>query len=137
MEKAGVQLPEGFLKRWLKASNEKVTDEQFEAEFPRFLEDFRWQLVRGAFMKQYGFKVTKEDVEDAAKAYVTYQYAMYGMGNVPEEILKNSVEQVLADGKQTDRLVEQVEDSKVLAKLKEEITISPKKITSEKVRELK
>ncbi|MCR5561496.1 MAG: trigger factor family protein [Bacteroidales bacterium] len=137
VEKAKVQLPEAFLKRWLKASNEKVTDEQFEAEFPRFLEDFRWQLVRGAFMKLYGFKIEKKDIEDAARAYVTYQYAMYGMGNVPEDIIKNSVEQMLADGKQTDRLIEQVEDSKVLAKLKEEITIAPKKITSEKFRELK
>lgn len=137
VEKAKVQLPEAFLKRWLKTSNEKVTDEQFEAEFPRFLEDFRWQLVRGAFMKLYGFKIEKKDIEDAARAYVTYQYAMYGMGNVPEDIIKNSVEQMLADGKQTDRLIEQVEDSKVLAKLKEEITITPKKITSEKFRELK
>ena len=137
VEKAAVQLPEAFLKRWLASTNEKVTPEQLEEEFPRFLEDFRWQLVRGAFMKNYGFKIEKSDLEEAAKAYVTYQYAMYGMGNVPEDIINNSVQQMMADSKQIDRLAEQVEDNKVISRLKEEITIAAKKITAEKFRELK
>ena len=88
-------------------------------------------------MKQFGFKIEKADLEDAAKAYITYQYAMYGMGNVPEDIIKNSVQQMMSDSKQIDRLAEQVEDNKVITKLKEEITIASKKITSEKFRELK
>ena len=137
VEKAAVALPEAFLKRWLSESNKEVKPEQFEEEFPRFLEDFRWQLVRGAFMKLWGFKIEKADLEDAAKAYVTYQYAMYGMGNVPEDIINNSVQQMMSDSKQIDRLAEQVEDNKVISKLKEEITIASKKITSEKFRELK
>lgn len=137
VQKAALELPEAFLKRWLAVSNEKLKPEDLDKEFPGFLEDFRWQLVRSHFMKKFGFKIEKSDLEDAAKAYVTYQYAMYGMGGVPEEIIKNSVDQMLADGKQIDRLAEQVEDSKVLAKLKELITINTKKITSEKFRELK
>ncbi|MBQ3712047.1 MAG: trigger factor family protein [Bacteroidales bacterium] len=137
VEKAAVALPEAFLKRWLSESNKEVKPEQFEEEFPRFLEDFRWQLVRGAFMKLWGFKIEKADLEDAAKAYVTYQYAMYGMGNVPEDIINNSVQQMMNDSKQIDRLAEQVEDNKVISRLKEEITIASKKITSEKFRELK
>ena len=44
---------------------------------------------------------------------------------------------MMGDRKQIDRLVEQVEDNKVLGKLKEEITVKAKKITSEKFRELK
>jgi hypothetical protein len=137
VKKAAVELPEAFLKRWLAASNEEVKSEELEKEFPGFLEDFRWQLVRSAFMKKYGFKIEKEDIEDAARAYVTYQYAMYGMSNVPEDIINNSAEQLLSDRKQIDRLVEQVEDRKVISKLKEEITLNSKKISSDKFRELK
>ena len=44
---------------------------------------------------------------------------------------------MMSDSKQIDRLAEQVEDNKVISKLKEEITIASKKITSEKFRELK
>jgi len=137
VEKAAVKLPEAFLKRWLAASNETVDSEQLEKEFPGFLEDFRWQLVRSAFMKKYGFKIEKKDIEEAARGYVTYQYAMYGMGDVPEDIINSSVEKILSDSKQIDRLAEQVEDRKVLAKLKEDITITSKKISSDKFRELK
>ena len=62
---------------------------------------------------------------------------MYGMPNVPEEIVKEAVQNMMSDRKQIDRLVEQVEDNKVFGKLKEEVTIKAKKITSEKFRELK
>ena len=67
---------------------------------------------------------------------MTYQYAMYGLSNVPEEMINEAVVNVLQDQKQLERMVEQVEDSKVMAKLKETITVKPTKITSEKFRAL-
>jgi len=138
VEKTKFDLPEAFMKRWLVTANSgKVTKEQVEKEFDGFLADFRWQLVRSALMEKYGFKVEQKDVEDAAHSFVAYQYAMYGMGNVPEELIKDAAKNVLSDSKQVDRLVEQVEDRKVLDKLKEEITIKAKKISSDKFRELK
>ena len=138
VEKTKFDLPEAFMKRWLfEANGGKVSKEDIEKDFGGFLADFRWQLVRGAFMRKYEFKVEQKDIQDAAVGYVHYQYAMYGMPNVPEEIVKEAVQNMMGDRKQIDRLVEQVEDNKVLGKLKEEITIKAKKITSEKFRELK
>ena len=138
VNKAAVELPEAFLRRWLLHANEgKVTEEQLDKEFPAFLEDFKWQLVRGSLMKKFGFEITQQDIEEAAKAFVTYQYAMYGIGNVPEDMIAEAVKNVLNDRKQIDRLAEQVEDQKVLAKIKETITLKAKKISSEKFRELK
>ena len=138
VEKTKFDLPEAFMKRWLfEANGGKVSKEDIDKDFEGFLADFRWQLVRGAFMRKYEFKVEQKDIQDAAVGYVHYQYAMYGMPNVPEEIVKEAVQNMMGDRKQIDRLVEQVEDNKVLGKLKEEITIKAKKITSEKFRELK
>lgn len=138
VEKSGVKLPEDFLKRWLLAANEgKVSKEDVEKEFPRFIEDFRWQLVRGSLMKKFELKVEQADIEEAAKAYVTYQYAMYGLANVPEDMVKEALGNVLSDRNQVERLIEQVEDQKVMAKIKETLTIKSKKISAEKFRELK
>lgn len=138
VEKTSFDLPEAFMKRWLfEANGGKVSKEDIEKDFAGFLADFRWQLIRTALMRKYGFKVEQKDIEEAAAGFVRYQYAMYGMGNVPENIIKDSVANVLSDRKQIDRLVEQVEDSKVFGKLKEEITIKEKKISSDKFRELK
>ncbi|MCQ2180543.1 MAG: trigger factor family protein [Bacteroidales bacterium] len=138
VKKAGVKLPEDFLKRWLFVANKgKVSQEDVEKEFTGFAEDFKWQLVRGFLMKQFGLKIEQKDITDAAEAFVTYQYAMYGMGNVPAEIIKDAVNNVLSDRRQVENLAEQVEDRKVLEKIRETITLKPVKITSAKFRELK
>ena len=80
--------------------------------------------------------MTHDDLYEAAKAYVTYQYAMYGIGNVPEDMITEAVANIMKDRRQLERLSEQVEDRKVLDKIKETITIKDKKISSEKFREL-
>ncbi|MBO4264096.1 MAG: trigger factor family protein [Bacteroidales bacterium] len=135
--KAGIELPEAFLKRWLYAANGgKYSKEDIEKEFAGFAEDFKWQLVRGFLMKQYGFKVEEQDIREAAKAFVTYQYAMYGLPEIPGQLLDETVGNILNDPKQIERLSEQVEDRKVLDKIKETITLKDKKISAEKFREL-
>ena len=138
VNKAGIELPEAFLKRWLLHANEgKVTAEQVDAEFPAFVEDFKWQLVRGYLMKKFEFQISADDLKDAAKAFVTYQYAMYGIANIPEDMINEAVNNVLHDQKQIERLAEQVEDQKVIEKIKETVTLKAKKISSEKFKELK
>ncbi len=138
VKKANLSLPEAFLKRWLVvANNGKLTAEDVEKDFPGFAEDFKWQLVRGFLMRKYDFKVEDKDLHEAAEGMIQYQYAMYGIANVPKEILDESVVNMLHDRRQVERLAEQVEDRKVLEKLKEEITLKETKITSDKFRELK
>ena len=137
IKKADVQLPEEFLKRWLlEANGGKVTKEDVEKDFPGFAEDFKWQLVRGTLMQKWGFQVEDKDLQEQAEAFARYQYAMYGIGNVPDEMVKEMAVNMLHDQKQVERLVEQVEDRKVLDKIKETITLKPTKISATKFREL-
>lgn len=138
IQKSGVKLPEDFLKRWLfVANNGKVSKEDIEKEFDGFALDFKWQLVRGYLLKKFEFNLDEKDLMEAATSFVRYQYAMYGMNDVPEDMVSEAVKNILQDQKQVDRLAEQVEDTKVIAKLKETITIKSKKISAEKFRELK
>ena len=137
IKKADVQLPEEFLKRWLlEANNGKVSKEDIEKDFPGFAEDFKWQLVRGTLMQKWGFQVEDKDLQEQAESFARYQYAMYGIGNVPDEMVKEMAVNMLHDQKQVERLVEQVEDRKVLDKIKETITLKPTKISAAKFREL-
>lgn len=138
VDKAGVQVPEAFLKRWLYESNkEKFTKEQVDNEFDSFLGDFRWQLVRGYLMKKLGLKIEDKDMLDAAKAYASYQYAMYGMGNVPEQFITDAAMNMLKDERQIRNIEESVENEKVVAAVKEAVTLQNKKISEAKFRELK
>ena len=138
VEKAGIELPEEFLKRWLVYANEgKYSREDVEKEFPAFVEDFKWQLTRGYLMEKLGLKVEAKDIQDAAESYVAYQYAMYGMGNVPEDMIKSSAKNVLEDENQRRRLEEQVEDNKTIGALREKVSLQTKKISEDKFRALK
>ena len=137
VKKADVKLPEAFLKRWLYENNkEKFTMEQVEKDFDAFLKDFRWQLVRESLMKKFDLKIDDKDMLDAAKGFAAYQYAMYGMPNVPEQLLSEAAVELLKDERRHRNLVESVESEKVISAVKEVITISNRKITEEKFRAL-
>ena len=137
VKKADVKLPEAFLKRWLYENNkEKFTMEQVEKDFDAFLKDFRWQLVRESLMKKFDLKIDDKDMLDVAKGFAAYQYAMYGMPNVPEQLLSEAAVELLKDERRHRNLVESVESEKVISAVKEVITISNRKITEEKFRAL-
>ena len=138
VDKAAVQVPESFLKRWLYETNkEKYSKEEVDKEFDAFLGDFRWQLVRGYLMKKFDLKIEDKDMVEAAKAYASYQYAMYGMGNVPEQFITDAAMNILKDERQVRNIEESVENEKVIAAVKEKVSLQNKKISEAKFRELK
>lgn len=135
--KADVKLPESFLKRWLYALNKgKFTMEDIEKEFDAFLADFRWQLISEYLMKKFELKVEEKDIVEAAHAFVSYQYAMYGMSNVPEQFIHESAQKMLEDQQQVQRIYDQCAEQKVIAAVKEVISLDKKSISVEKFREL-
>lgn len=137
VKKADIKLPEEFLKRWLFNINDgKFSKEEIEKETPAFFEDFRWQMVRGYIMQKFDLKIEEKDVHEAAQAYVAYQYASYGMGNVPEAILKDSVARVLQDKNTSRRIVENVEATKVIEAVKGAVTLKAEKVSVEDFRTL-
>lgn len=137
VKKADIKLPEEFLKRWLFNINDgKFSKEEIEKEAPAFFEDFRWQMVRAYIMQKFDLKIEDKDVHEAAQAYVAYQYASYGMGNVPEAILKDSVARVLQDENTSRRIVENVEATKVIEAVKGAVTLKAEKVSVEDFRTL-
>lgn len=137
LNKVNIPVPEAFMKRWLHVVNEgKVTMEEIEKEFDLFLKDFRWQLIRGAILKDNNLTVTKEDVLKVATNIARYQFAMYGINNVPEEHLAQYAEKLLADEKQNRRIIEKAEEDKAIAFIKENVTVEPKEIAIEELHKL-
>ena len=138
VKKADIRLPEDFLKRWLFSINkEKYTMEEIEKEFPAFLTDYKWQFVSEYMMKKLDLKIDRNDLSEAAHGYVAYQYAMYGMGNVPSNFIDEAAQKMLTDRQQVERLSEQVAEQKIIAAVKDIISFDKKSISVEKFRELK
>ena len=119
-----------------RAYAKKFTMEEIEKDFEPFLKDFRWQMIRNYILKEQNLKVEKEDLIAEAKVLAAYQFAMYGLNNVPEENLAQFAQNILQDEKQAQRIYEKVQDDKVTDYVKATVTIEKKKISIEKLREL-
>ena len=138
VDKAGIALPEKFLKRWIYVANDgKFTMEDIEKEFDLFLNDYRWQMVRNYLMEKFAVKIEESDLLASAKGLAAYQFAMYGINNVPDAELENYAKNILAQEKEGRRVLEQVEDTKTIAAVKNAVTVKNHKISVEKFRELK
>ena len=138
LEKANVTVAEKFLKRWVYVVNEgKFTMEDIEKDWDLFIVDYKWQMVRNFLMNKYNVKVEEADLLASAKGFAAYQFAMYGMNNVPEEQLESFAKNILSQEEQGRRILDQVENEKTFAAVREVVTLKKKKISVEKFRELK
>ena len=138
LEKAGVNVAEKFLKRWVFVVNEgKFTMEDIEKDWDLFIVDYKWQMVRGYLMDKYGVKIEEADLLASAKGFAAYQFAMYGMNNVPDEQLESFAKNILAQEEPGRRILDQVENEKTFAAVREVVTLKKKKISVDKFRELK
>ena len=109
----GLQFPEAFLKRWVLATNEKMTQEQLDKDFPQMLAELKWHLAKDQLMKAYDIKVEKEDVEAYAKEVARMQFMQYGLMHVEDEYLNNFAQEMLKKEDQLRGIVERVAENKI------------------------
>ncbi|MDE5732657.1 MAG: hypothetical protein K2H95_06455, partial [Bacteroidales bacterium] len=119
------------------ANDGKITMEDSENEWDMFIADYKWQMVRSALMQKYDVKVDEADMLASAKGFAAYQFAMYGMNNVPDEQLEAFAKNILSQEEQGRRILDQVENEKTIAAVRDVVTLKKKKISVEKFRELK
>ena len=125
----GLTFPEDFLKRWLHATNEKLTDEEIDKDFPQMIEELKWHLAKDQLLKKYNINVEKEDVEDYAKKVAKMQFIQYGLMHVDDAYLTNYAQQMLKDENQLRGIVERVAEQKIYAALKTVVKLDEKSIS--------
>ena len=127
----GLAFPDVFLKRWLKVSNENLTEDAIEQEYPKMIEDLKWQLAKDKVAKENELKLEKEDVEAVAKQAAKAQFAQYGMMNVPDDVLDGYVKDMLKNKDAAKNITERAVEQKTIDALKTKVTIVSKEISFE------
>lgn len=137
VDKHKFELPIEFLKRWLKVVNkDKLNDEQFEDEFPKFEKDLKWQLIKNKIVKENELKVSEDDIKEEARNYARAQFMQYGMHNVPDDHLENFTSEILKKDEERSRLYEKQYEEKVIELVKETVKIDEKEVTTEEFNKL-
>lgn len=122
-------LPEAFLKRWIKATNEKMTDEQIDGDFDNFMTDLKWQLIKDRIVRDHELKITEEDVRALAKEMAAMQFRQYGLNNVGDEHLENYANHMLQNEEERRKLVARKQEDVIVATIKEKATLDVKEIS--------
>ena len=137
MEKAGLQMPEAFLKRWLFTINEgKFTMEDIEKDFDGFVKMFTWNYIQKHFIQSAELRVSQEEAEAEAKEFAKAQFAQYGMPSAPEEMIANFSKQILENKEQSQKIYEKLYELKVVEYVKSQIKVANKSVSSEEFAKL-
>jgi trigger factor len=122
-------LPVAFLKRWIKATNEKMTDEQIDSDFDNFMTDLKWQLIKDRIVRDHELKITEEDVRALAKEMAAMQFRQYGLNNVGDEHLENYANHMLQNEEERRKLVARKLEDVIVATIKEKATLDVKEVS--------
>ncbi len=136
IEKAQFQLPDDFLKRWLKVTNEKLTDEELVGGYEDFAKNLKWTLIENKVITDNKIEIKYEEVFEAAKARLDAQFRMYSPQPLSEEQLAQYTVQFLQNKEQANKIFEEVKALKVLDHLKSIVTLDKIEITDIKFAEL-
>ncbi|GAB3935060.1 trigger factor [Mucilaginibacter myungsuensis] len=128
--KVNFELPDEFLKRWLKVTNGKLTEEELQGGYDDFAKNLRWTLVGNKIMKDNDIKVEYSEVFEAAKARLDAQFRMYSPQPLADDQLAQYTVQFLQNKENANRIFDEVKGAKVIENLKGLMTVDNKEISA-------
>ncbi|MDB5135678.1 MAG: tig [Mucilaginibacter sp.] len=136
IEKAKFDLPDEFLKRWLKATNEKLTDEELIGGYNDFAQNLKWTLLENKIIKDNKIEIKYEEVFAAAKQRLEAQFRMYSQQPISDEQLSQYTVQFLQNKEEANKIFEEVKAARALDYLKSVVTLEQKEISAKEFGEL-
>lgn len=130
VKKAKLTLPDEFLKRWIKASNEKeLSIEEIDADYENYSNQLKWQLIENKIIKDNDIKVENDEIIASTKELIINNYAQYGMPAPDDDTLTANATEVLKNQEEARRIYEMVYQDKVVTFVKETAKLDEKEIS--------
>jgi trigger factor len=134
LEKVDLPLPDAFLRRWIKVSNEKpLSDEQLENEYPTFARNLKWSLIVNKIGSENKLEGTFDEIKEFSKNQLLQQLKMYNPagGSFSDEDLEMLNNSMLAKEEHVKKAYDAVMEQKLFDFIKEKITIEVQKVSFE------
>ncbi|WP_374958253.1 trigger factor [Gilvibacter sp.] len=123
-------LPDGFLKRWLRVAGEQeLSEEEANAEYERTEKGLRYQLIEGKLRAEHNLQVTFDELKDYAQNMIKAQMAQFGQMNPSQEELDGITARIMSNQEEVQRLQEQLNGQKMLDFFKENAKLKTKEVT--------
>ena len=130
MDKTKIELPEDFLKRWIKISNDKpIDDETLNKEFDSYLKSMKWQLIQGRIFKENDIQISNEEVVEFTKSLLISNYAQYGMPAPEDKELTETAMGLLKDKEQVNGIYDRITEKKLSDYFQANVPMKEKKLS--------
>ncbi len=131
-----LELPEAFLKRFLLAQNKDVDEKKIEEKWPNTKSQLEWQLIKEKVARNLNVKLENEDKLRMARYYAAQQFAQYGMGNVPDDVIDRYAHQLLEKPEYSNEISNRAMDNKVFDAIKNAVGVDEKNVTVDEFQKL-
>jgi trigger factor len=130
LDNTDIALPDDFLKRYIKLTNEKpISDEQLEKDYEAYANSLKWQLIENKLVEQGGIKIGQEDVLAKAKQYVISKYAQIGLPAPDDENLTAYANQILTNQDEARKIFDLMLEERLISYLKETVKLNEKTVS--------
>ena len=123
--------PDALLRKIMLANNKDKGEAFVDENYAKSIEELKWHLIKEKLVKAADIKVDDSDVKTQAVAAARYQFAQYGINNIPDEYLENYAQEMLKKQEQVNMLVERAIDSKLVRALKDKVKLDEKTLSKE------
>jgi len=137
IESVNIELPDEFLRKWLKATNEKLTDAELAEGYEDFAKNLKWTLIENKIIKDNKIEIKYEDVFQTAKQRLDAQFRMYSPAPMPEDQLAEYTTTFLKEKDNGNRIFEEVKAIKVFEYIQSVATLEQKDIAYNKFIDMK
>lgn len=134
-----VNLPEGFLKNWLKATSEgKVTDEVLSNEFDAYTRTLKWDLIKNKIAEDAKISVETDEVKVRAKEVILSQFGGAAFAEQLGDRLDAITDNYLSheNGQNFMRLYNQLRNDKIMNHIRQNITIDDKSVSVDEFKKI-
>ncbi|MCA0235737.1 MAG: hypothetical protein LCH81_05090 [Bacteroidetes bacterium] len=122
------ELPDTFLKRWLKLTNEGKLDEaQIEREYPAFADNLRWTMLRDKIKEIFNLEVTDEDLYQE----YTKRVRNYFQADLPENVIASTVQSLMKNDKDLESTRRDIETDKIFEAIRAQVSVSDRAVPSD------
>ena len=133
---ANMQLPEGFLRKFMVRVNPEIKAESVDEELKMAIPGMKWEIIEGQAGRVMGIKVEEDDVKAIARSIAMEQLIQYGMGQMAEQMADYYAENLLKDKDQRRRLVDQAYTSKLMNAIHNAVKLNEKTVSLDEFRAL-
>jgi trigger factor len=128
IEKADMELPKDFLKRWIMETNEEeITEDQLELQMDSFIKSMKWNLIESKLMEaDPELKISQDDIRDHIKG-------LFMGGQEETEEMKERIDMIIGNLMQNQDQVKSIYDQlfeqRLISTFKNNVKIKEKELS--------